>query len=154
MNKTLTQVKEFHETFKAPVLETPQIPSKDRCELRINLMQEELDEIKDCIKNNDLVGVLDGLGDLLYVLNGSILEFGLGNIFDEAFDEIQRSNMSKACNSEEEALLTVQFYLDRDGTESHIEKVGDKWMVYRSIDNKVLKCINYSPADLAKILDK
>jgi predicted HAD superfamily Cof-like phosphohydrolase len=154
MNKTLTQVKEFHETFKAPVLETPQIPSKDRCELRINLMQEELDEIKDCIKSNDLVGILDGLGDLLYVLNGSILEFGLGNIFDEAFDEIQRSNMSKACNSEEEALLTVQFYLDRDGTESHIEKVGDKWMVYRSIDNKVLKCINYSPADLAKILDK
>jgi len=154
MNKTLTQVKEFHETFKAPVLETPQIPSKDRCELRINLMQEELDEIKDCIKSNDLVGILDGLGDLLYVLNGSILEFGLGNIFDEAFDEIQRSNMSKACNSEEEALLTIQFYLDRDGTESHIEKVGDKWMVYRSIDNKVLKCINYSPADLAKILDK
>lgn len=154
MNKTLKQVKEFHETFKAPVLETPQIPSKDRCELRINLMQEELDEIKDCIKSNDLVGILDGLGDLLYVLNGSILEFGLGNIFDEAFDEIQRSNMSKACNSEEEALLTVQFYLDRDGTESHIEKVGDKWMVYRSIDNKVLKCINYSPADLAKILDK
>jgi len=154
MNKTLTQVKEFHETFKAPVLETPQIPSKDRCELRINLMQEELDEIKDCIKSNDLVGILDGLGDLLFVLNGSILEFGLGNIFDEAFDEIQRSNMSKACNSEEEALLTVQFYLDRDGTESHIEKVGDKWMVYRSIDNKVLKCINYSPADLAKILDK
>lgn len=154
MNKTLTQVKEFHEAFKAPVLETPQIPSKDRCELRINLMQEELDEIKDCIKNNDLVGILDGLGDLLFVLNGSVHEFGLGNIFDEAFDEIQRSNMSKACNSEEEALLTVQFYLDRDGTESHIEKVGDKWMVYRSIDSKVLKCINYSPADLAKILDK
>jgi hypothetical protein len=154
MNKTLTQVKEFHETFKAPVLETPQIPSKDRCELRINLMQEELDEIKDCIKSNDLVGILDGLGDLLYVLNGSILEFGLGSIFDEAFDEIQHSNMSKACNSEEEALSTVQFYLDRDGTESHIEKIGDKWMVYRSIDNKVLKCINYSPADLAKILDK
>lgn len=153
MNKTLKQVKEFHETFKAPVLETPQIPSKDRCELRINLMQEELDEIKDCIKNNDLVGILDGLGDLLYVLNGSILEFGLGNVFDEAFDEIQRSNMSKACSSEEEALQTVQFYINRDGTESHIEKVGEKWMVYRSIDNKVLKCINYSPANLAKFLE-
>ena len=152
MNKTIKQVKEFHKTFKAPVLETPQIPSKDRCDLRINLMQEELDEIKDCIKNNDLVGILDGLGDLLYVLNGSILEFGLGNIFDEAFDEIQRSNMSKACNSEEEALQTVQYYIDRDGTESHIEKVGEKWMVYRSIDNKVLKNVNY--ADLAKILEK
>ena len=154
MNKTIKQVKEFHKTFKAPVLETPQIPSKDRCDLRINLMQEELDEIKDCIKNNDLVGILDGLGDLLYVLNGSILEFGLGNIFDEAFDEIQRSNMSKACNSEEEALQTDQYYIDRDGTESHIEKVGEKWMVYRSIDNKVLKNVNYSPADLAKILEK
>ena len=153
MNKTLKQVKEFHETFKAPVLETPQIPSKDRCELRINLMQEELDEIKDCIKNNDLVGILDGLGDLLYVLNGTTLEFGLGNVFDEAFDEIQRSNMSKACNTEEEALLTVQFYLDRDGTVSHVEKNGEKWMVYRTMDNKVLKSVNYSPADLVKILE-
>ena len=62
--------------------------------------------------------------------------------------------MSKACNSEEEALQTVQYYIDRDGTESHIEKVGEKWMVYRSIDNKVLKNVNYSPADLAKILEK
>jgi len=154
MNHYLTLVKKFHETFKAPVLDTPKIPSKERCDLRINLLQEELNELKQAISDNSLTEILDACGDICFVLMGTIHEFGLGSIFDEAFDEIQRSNMSKACNSEEEALLTVQFYLDRDGTESHIEKVGDKWMVYRSIDNKVLKCINYSPADLAKILDK
>ena len=154
MNHYLTLVKKFHETFKAPVLDTPKIPSKDRCDLRINLLQEELDELKKAINDNNLVEVLDACGDICFVLMGAIHEFGLGNIFDEAFDEIQRSNMSKACNSEEEALQTVQYYIDRDGTESHIEKVGEKWMVYRSIDNKVLKNVNYSPADLAKILEK
>ena len=78
MNKYLKAVSEFHETFGAPVLETPQIPSKERCDLRINLMQEELDEIKEAIEKGDVTEVADGLCDLMYVLCGSILEFGMG----------------------------------------------------------------------------
>jgi hypothetical protein len=60
--------------------------------------------------------------------------------------------MSKACNSEEEAEQTVQYYKQKDGTECHFKKEGNKWLVYRTTDNKTIKSINYSPANLDKIL--
>lgn len=153
MNKFLEDVKEFHNTFSAPVLETPQIPSKERCDLRINLMQEELNEIKDAIEKGDFVEICDGLCDLMFVLNGSILEFGLGDKFSELFNEVQRSNMSKACVSEQEALDTISHYKQKDGTEARYEEVNGKYIVYRNSDNKILKSVNYSPADLKKIIN-
>ena len=149
----IKMVEEFHKTFNAPVLEKPQIPSKERCDLRINLMQEELNEIKEAIENDDLVEISDGLCDLMYVLAGSILEFGLGEKFVELFDEVQRSNMSKACNSQQEAISTLSHYKKKDGTEGHYREVNGKWIVYRNGDNKVLKSIGYSPASLKRILD-
>jgi predicted HAD superfamily Cof-like phosphohydrolase len=152
MNKHLESVSQFHKTFKAPILDKPQIPAKERCDLRINLMQEELDEIKEAIKNNNITEVLDGLCDLLYVLNGSILEFGMGEIFDNSFEEVQRSNMSKACVSQQEALATLSHYKQKDGTEGRYEEVNGKYIVYRNSDNKVLKSINYSPADFSETI--
>ena len=88
------------------------------------------------------------------IINLTILEFGLGDKFKALFDEVQRSNMSKACSSEEEARATQAHYADRDGTQSTIAQKGDQWMVYRQGDNKVLKSVNYSPADLPKILEQ
>lgn len=152
MNKHLESVSQFHKTFKAPILDTPQIPAKERCNLRINLMQEELDEIKEAINNNNITEVLDGLCDLLYVLNGSILEFGMGEIFDSSFEEVQRSNMSKACESQQEALATLSHYKQKDGTEGYYEQVNGKYIVYRNSDNKVLKSINYSPANFSEAI--
>ncbi len=149
----LNQVAEFHKTFNAPILETPQIPSKERCELRVKLLQEELDELKQAIADNDLVEIADALCDLQYVLSGAVLEFGLGNKFKELFNEVQRSNMSKACRDEQQAEETVAFYKDR-GEESFYEKSGDKFNVHRISDNKVLKNKYYSPADLASILQQ
>ncbi|MBN9313031.1 MAG: hypothetical protein BGO40_10315 [Chryseobacterium sp. 39-10] len=149
----LNQVAEFHKTFNAPILETPQIPSKERCELRVKLLQEELDELKQAIADNDLVEIADALCDLQYVLSGAVLEFGLGNKFKELFNEVQRSNMSKACTDEQQAEETVAFYKDR-GEESFYEKSGDKFNVHRISDNKVLKNKYYSPADLASILQQ
>jgi predicted HAD superfamily Cof-like phosphohydrolase len=148
----LESVKEFHETFNHPVLSNPTIPNKSRCELRINLMQEELNEIKQGIENNDINEIADGLCDLMYVLAGSIHEFGLGNKFEELFKEVQRSNMSKACNTEQEAIDTVNYYLQRDNTVAEYKHKGDKWIVYRKSDNKLLKSINYSSANLDNIL--
>lgn len=148
----LESVKQFHETFNHPVLSNPGIPDKSRCELRINLMQEELNEIKEGIENNDIVEVADGLCDLMYVLVGSIHEFGLNNEFEELFKEVQRSNMSKACNNEQEAIDTVKFYLNRDNTIAEYKQKGEKWIVYRKSDNKLLKSINYSSANLEQIL--
>lgn len=149
---SLNQVAKFHRTFEAPILEKPQIPSEERCKLRISLLQEELDELKQAIDDKDIVEIADAFCDLQYVLSGAILEFGLGEKFDELFNEVQRSNMSKACSSEQEALETISHYKQKDGTESMFKKIGKKWVVYRISDNKVLKSINYSPADLKNII--
>lgn len=149
---SLNQVAQFHQTFGAPILAEPTIPSKERCGLRVSLLAEELDELKGAIAANDLVEIADALCDLQYVLSGAVLEFGLGEKFVDLFNEVQRSNMSKACQSLEEAEYTVKFYHDKDGTEAEIKEEHGVWKVFRKSDNKVLKSINYSPADLVSIL--
>lgn len=149
----LNQVAEFHKTFNAPIIDTPKIPDAKRCELRVSLLQEELNELKEAIAQNDLVEIADALCDLQYVLSGAVLEFGMGNKFVELFNEVQRSNMSKACENQTEADETIAFYREK-GVEAYSEKSGDKINVHRTSDNKVLKNKYYSPADLEKILNK
>lgn len=149
---SLNQVAEFHTTFKAPILDTPQIPSQERCNLRVELLQEELNELKQAIADNDIVEIADALCDLQYVLSGAVLEFGLGDKFVELFNEVQRSNMSKACDNEEQANETVEFYAAKD-VESFYEKSAEKFNVYRKADHKVLKSKYYSPADLKTIIE-
>lgn len=151
--KSLTSVALFHETFKHPVLPKPSIPSETRCNLRISLLAEELKELEEAIDNKDLVEIADALCDLQYVLSGAILEFGLGEKFKALFDEVQRSNMSKACSTEEEAMATVKHYEDK-GTPCFYEKEGDLYLVFREGDHKTLKSVGYSPADLKGILEK
>lgn len=151
--KSLTSVALFHETFKHPVLAEPTIPSETRCNLRVSLLAEELKELEQAIQDNDLVEIADALCDLQYVLSGAILEFGLGEKFKTLFDEVQRSNMSKACVSEEEAKATVAHYQAK-GTACFYEKEGDLFLVFREGDRKTLKSVNYSPADLKGILEK
>lgn len=149
---SLRLVAEFHTTFKHPILPSPSIPDESRCRLRVALIAEELKELEVAILERDIVGVADALCDIQYVLSGAVLEFGLSEKFKALFDEVQRSNMSKACNSEEEAERTIEFYKKKDGTECVYRKEGDKWLVYRKSDNKTIKSIGYSPADLETIL--
>ncbi len=150
--ESLELVAEFHRTFKHPILSTPAIPDEKRCKLRVELIAEELDEFEAAIKEKDLVAVADALCDIQYVLSGAILEFGLGDRFKQLFEEVQRSNMSKACKSEEEAKGTVEHYLKKDGTECYYRREGEGWLVYRKMDNKTIKSIGYSPANLESIL--
>jgi predicted HAD superfamily Cof-like phosphohydrolase len=150
---SLNQVADFHRTFNAPILDTPQIPSEQRCQLRVALLQEELDELAQAIKDNDLVEIADALCDIQYVLSGAVLEFGLGDKFVELFNEVQRSNMSKACSTEEEAQMTLEHYKQKDGTEGYYKQVGDKWVTYRNGDDKVLKSVGYSPANIKGMLN-
>ncbi|HAH36968.1 MAG TPA: hypothetical protein DEQ87_03410 [Algoriphagus sp.] len=151
--KSLTSVALFHQTFKHPVLPEPTIPSETRCKLRVSLLAEELKELEQAIADKDLVEIADALCDLQYVLSGAVLEFGLGEKFKELFDEVQRSNMSKACVTEEEAKATVAHYKLK-GTDCFYEKEGDLFLVFREGDRKTLKSVNYSPADLKKIVEK
>lgn len=128
------------------------MPSAARCQLRINLLQEELDELKTAIADGDMTGVADALSDLQYVLSGAVLEFGLGARFKALFDEVQRSNMSKVCPDYPTAERTLAHYLERDGTRGYIRESHHGFLVYRETDHKVLKSVAYSPAELHRIL--
>ena len=152
--KTLSSVAEFHKTFQHPIVKQPQIPSKDRCQLRVALIEEELRELKEAIENDDLVEIADALCDIQYVLSGAVLEFGLKDKFADLFDEVQRSNMSKACKTKDEAEATMKHYLEKEGVESYCVETDGLFLVYRKSDNKTLKSINYSAADLKSILEK
>ena len=126
MKSNLNAVKQFHEAFGLGVLQEPKAHlGEDKLTLRFNLMAEENEEYLEAARNNNVVEVADALGDMLYILCGTILEHGLQHKIEEVFDEIQRSNMSK---------------LNHDGRP-----------IYRG-DGKVLKGPNYFKPDIEKIL--
>lgn len=126
MQKQLNAVKEFHNAFGLGVQE---LPTGDLGEnknlLRFNLMKEENEEYLEAVQNNDIIEIADALGDMLYILCGTILEHGLQHKIEEVFDEIQRSNMSK---------------LGEDGKP-----------IYRE-DGKVMKGPNYFKPNFEEIL--
>lgn len=99
MKKQLKAVEKFHNTFKQIVNEFPVLIDNDLAKLRYDLGKEELDEYLEAVKNGDLVGIFDSLGDQLYILCGTILCHGGQHIIEKCFDEIQKSNMSKLDDS-------------------------------------------------------
>jgi predicted HAD superfamily Cof-like phosphohydrolase len=149
----LTQVAEFHTTFKHPIVANPAIPSKERAQLRIELLAEELKELQEAVNDNDLVEIADALCDLQYVLAGAVLEFGLGEKFKTLFDEVHRSNMSKACKTVDEANETIAHYKNKSNVDAHYKEIDGLFLVYRDGDHKTLKSIAYSPADLKTIVE-
>lgn len=148
----LNQVAEFHSTFKHPIVKQASMPAKERSQLRIDLIAEELKELQEAVNNNDLVEVADALCDLQYVLAGAVLEFGLGDKFKTLFDEVHRSNMSKACKTIQEAHDTIAHYQQNHNVNAYHKEIDGLFLVYRAEDHKTLKSINYSPADLTSIL--
>ncbi|MFP9117601.1 hypothetical protein ACLI08_07425 [Flavobacterium sp. RNTU_13] len=126
MKKQLDAVGLFHKSFKLGVGETTRASLGENLNtLRYSLMKEENEEYLEAAQNNDLTEVADALGDMLYILCGTIIEHGLQHKIEEVFDEIQRSNMSK---------------LDDNGEP-----------IYRE-DGKVMKGPNYFKPDFAEIL--
>ncbi len=124
--QAIEYVETFHEAFRLPVRHTPtaDIPTKEY-ELRFNLMKEENEEYLEAVKNGDIVEIADALGDMLYILCGTINAHGLQEKMAPVFEEIQRSNMSK---------------LDSNGQP-----------IYRE-DGKVMKSEHYFKPDIASIL--
>ena len=128
MKKRLAAVHEFHTAFGLGIKEKPTADlGKAKNQLRFELMREENEEYLEAANNNDLTEVADALGDMLYILCGTILEHGMQHKIEEVFDEIQRSNMSK---------------LGADGKP-----------IYRE-DGKVLKGPSYFKPNIADILAK
>lgn len=96
MKKQLEAVSEFHRTFKLGVSRQPLAKLDENLHLlRHKLMAEENDEYLEAASQGDLIGVADALGDMLYILCGTILEHGMQDTIEDVFMEIQRSNMSK-----------------------------------------------------------
>lgn len=127
MKKKIKAVKKFHKAFGLDYKKKPVAKLSDKkLQLRFDLMQEENKEYLEAAKNDDLVEVADALGDMLYILCGTIIEHGMQYKIEEVFNEIQRSNMSK---------------LGADGMP-----------IYRD-DGKVLKGPNYFKPNIAEILD-
>ncbi len=127
MKKQLNHVEKFHDTFGIPNEYAPKATiSNDLIDLRFKLMAEENEEYLEAAKNGDLVEVADALGDMMYILCGTILSHGMQHKIEEVFEEIQRSNMSK---------------LGEDGKP-----------IYRE-DGKVLKGPNYFRPNIAKIIE-
>ena len=150
--QALTDVSKFMKAFTQPVLDVPTIPSGERAALRVELIQEELNELVEAIANKDIVQCADAFADLQYVLSGAIHEFGLGRKFGVIFNNVHHSNMSKICRSYEEAAETLKHYKNQ-GTEVYSEKLeGDTYIIKRKSDHKVLKNLYYTPASLESIV--
>ena len=124
IQKPIDSVKQFHDAFNIEVANSPKVNlSLEKIQLRFKLMQEENEEYLIAAKDNDIVEVADALGDMLYILCGTILTHGMQHKIEEVFDAIQQSNMSK---------------LDVNGKP-----------IYRE-DGKVLKGPNYFKPDIKK----
>ena len=95
MNPIVASLLEFNQAFDIPKLDSPDIGPEELIELRIKLLREEVEEYAEAARAGDLVEVIDALADIGYILAGTILNHGMQNIYDDAFDEVHRSNMAK-----------------------------------------------------------
>ena len=123
----LSQVKEFMLTSGQEVRKYPSYPDLETCKLRIRLV------------------------DLQYVLSGAVQALGFGGIFDEAFEEVQASNMSKFVTSEEDVNASIQKYKEL-GIEVKAVYGEQYTVIVRSKDNKVLKGIHFKEPKLDKLI--
>jgi hypothetical protein len=122
---------------------TPTIDLKD-AQFVIDFIQEELDELKSAVENRDVVEIFDALLDITYVgLGNGAMVFGLKDRMEAGYAEVQASNMSKICSTEEEAIKTVEVRSQEQGEPCHYESTSQGYVVYRTKDNKVMKNINY-----------
>ena len=95
MKEDLELVKEFHRKFKIPINQIPQLISKDRAEIRFNVMREEVEEYIEGVNNNDLQNIARELADILYSTYGTVIEHGLQDKMPQIFREIHKANMTR-----------------------------------------------------------
>jgi len=124
MNPIVASLLEFNRAFDIPKLDTPGLGPADLIELRIKLLEEEVREYAEAARSGDLVEVLDALADIGYILAGTIINHGMQDLYDDAFDEVHRSNMAKLVDGK----------------------------VLRREDGKVLKPEGWQPPNLAQFL--
>jgi hypothetical protein len=149
------EVEEFNAVMGKPNNYEPVIPERKEWEFVYNFILEELEEYREACEAGNIVEVLDALCDITYVAtgNGTMLH-GLKDKIWPAYQEVQASNLSKACKTEEEAIATVTQRSIEQGEECHYEKVGEYYIVYRTRDRKVMKNINYFRPNLKQFFNQ
>ena len=125
MNPIVKSLLEFNEAFEIPKLDSPGLGTDEMIELRIKLLREEVEEYAEAARAGDMVEVLDALADIGYILGGTIINHGMQKIYDDAFNEVHRSNMAKLVDGK----------------------------VIRRGDGKVLKPKGWQPPQLAQFLE-
>jgi predicted HAD superfamily Cof-like phosphohydrolase len=141
----VNEVEIFNSTFGKPNNYEPNIPEKKEWQFVYDFVLEELEEYREACEKGDIVEILDALCDITYVSlgNGAMLH-GLKDKIWPAYQEVQASNMSKACTSQEEAVATISLRSKEQGEACHFEEIAPgRFVVYRSRDKKVMKSINY-----------
>ena len=148
----VNEVEKFNKTFGKPNNYEPTIPEKKEWQFVYDFILEELEEYREACERGDIVEVLDALCDITYVsLGNGVMLHGLKDKIWPAYQEVQASNMSKACKTEEEAIQTVSQRSKEQGEACHFEKIKEgRYIVYRSRDKKVMKSINYFRPNLNK----
>lgn len=151
----VSEVEEFNSVMRKPNNYNPVIPDEKEWMFVYNFILEELEEYKHACETGNIVEVLDALCDITYVSlgNGAMLH-GLKDKVWPAYQEVQASNLSKACTSEEEAQETVRVRSTEQEEPCHYEQVGKYYIVYRTRDRKVMKNVNYFRPDLTQFLNK
>jgi predicted HAD superfamily Cof-like phosphohydrolase len=146
------KLKEFHEKFELVIRDTPYtnlFDDENLVNLRMKLIEEEWKELQEAVQNKDHVEVLDAITDSIYVLVGMCTSCGFD--IDKAFDLVHQSNMSKLCDTEEQAQESVEWYNEtRPEFQPAFRKTkdGQKWLVYDKLTGKVLKNKYYKAVDL------
>jgi predicted HAD superfamily Cof-like phosphohydrolase len=124
-NPFIEAVEQWHKKFKQPIGMHMRLPSRQRYELRESLLLEEIKELEESYRNGDFVRIADSFADIMFVLCGTIIEFGLQDKFDDVFREVTRSNNTK---------------------------LGEDGLPMLRDDGKVLKGKFYEPPNLGRII--
>ena len=149
MNIKTEKVRQFQELFNT----IGKTPNFDDMELRINLLQEELDELKEAFLQGDLVEIADAYGDILFLTIGGVYKNGYASNFESIFDEICDSNLTKADDTMCDALKTRDKYLEQNiETYFQLNPNFNKYVTFRKLDGKVLKSHKYTAVSLEKFV--
>lgn len=145
------EVRLFNHTFGKLNNHTPTIPSKADADFVYNFILEEADELREAYEKKDIAEILDAILDLQYVAIGmAAMTFGLRDKIVPGFAEVQASNMSKFCKTEEEAKQTVEKRSIEQREPCHYNKLGDIYIVYRTRDRKIMKSLSYFKPNLSQ----
>jgi hypothetical protein len=151
-NLPLLYLDQFHYRYNVPVLHSPGVPTGDRVKARFSLMQKALAAFMGATGERDTEAALLALCELQYAVSGTIFEFGMHQIFDEAFTRVHEANMNKAYKEETVKIATEAYYEDL-GVEVVTVDSGEFFKTFRKSDGELLAPVFWQAPELKSLLE-